>query len=45
MFEISSLWRFLQSHTYLLTAVFLGVGLVECFFGRRMLKPTLFIVG
>ena len=45
MTSINAIWTFLEKYKYLWGAVFIAVGFVLCLFGRKMFKPTIFIVG
>lgn len=39
--QLSKIWEFLSSQKVLFTLILVSVGALECFFGLRMLKPTL----
>lgn len=43
--ELSKIWKFLGGQKILFTIILVVVGVVECFYGLQMLKPTLFIMG
>lgn len=36
---------FLGEHKFFFSILLIAVGILECFFGYRLLKPTLFIIG
>jgi len=43
--SLNGLWKWFDNNKWPMFAVFLGVGFFVCFFGRRLFKPMLFIVG
>jgi hypothetical protein len=44
-FSAQLLWQFMEKYKALFVPIFIIIGLFECFFGLKMLKPTLFMVG
>ena len=42
---ISKLIEFLQANSKLFAAILIIIGLTECLMGKKILKPTLFIIG
>jgi len=44
-FSAALIWQFMGQYKAVFVPIFVIIGLFECFFGLRMLKPTLFIVG
>ena len=43
--QLSSIWSWINSNQWIIFAFFTVAGGTLCFFGRAMLKPTLFITG
>jgi len=43
--SINAIWTFLERYKYLWGAIFIAVGFFLCLFGRKMFKPTIFILG
>ena len=39
------MWEFLDKHKIIFGIAFVVIGLFECFFGRKLMKPTLFVLG
>lgn len=35
----------MNENSYIVSILLIGTGLIECFIGKRILKPTLFIFG
>ncbi|KRX01942.1 hypothetical protein PPERSA_07587 [Pseudocohnilembus persalinus] len=43
--QLSKIWEYLGEHKALFAVILVSVGILECFFGYKLLKPTLFIIG
>ena len=43
--SLNDLWRFCNNNKWIFAIVFMVVGVFENFLGRRLLRPTLFIIG
>lgn len=43
--SFSAIWNWINSNKWPLFVIFLVVGLIICFFGRRLFKPMLFLTG
>jgi len=39
------MWVFLDKNKILFSIIFVFIGIMECFFGRQLMKPTLFVLG
>lgn len=44
-FSLGALWRYIESNSVLFGLILIGVGLFVGFFGKKLLKPTIFLVG
>jgi len=45
MLDLSEIWNFLADNKYIFFVIVLIFGLFYCFFGLKLLKPTLFLSG
>lgn len=45
VFDLDAIYQFLAKYSILWGLVFLAIGLFINFFGRKMIKPTVFIIG
>lgn len=43
--QFSAIWDFITTYRWFFIIIMVGVGIIECFFGRRLLNPTFFITG
>jgi hypothetical protein len=43
--QVSAVWAFIRDNNIIFGLILLAIGLSECFFGLRMLNPTLFVIG
>lgn len=41
----SAIWHFINYYKWLFILITLSVGIIECFFGRRLLNITFFVTG
>ena len=43
--QFSAIWDFVTTYRWFFIIIMVSVGIIECFFGRRLLNPTFFITG
>lgn len=45
MTSLNALWTFLSNYSYLFGAILIGLGFFINFFGRKLFKPVIFLLG